>query len=249
MAFEPRLNAPSTSNKNWIHTSAGGKNGCIKISGNSVLPNCVGYAYGRFMEILGKNPKLSKGNAENWYGFKDGYARGKTPKLGAVICWAKGKAGVSSDGAGHVAIVEKIYGDGSILISQSGYKSSRFWTSKIKKGYALKGYTFQGFIYNPAVTSSKTSVNPSYISYVKGKTYTLRANLKVRTGAGTKYRQKKVSELTASGKKSAQSGTYAVLKKGTKVTVQAVKKSGRDTWIRIPSGWICAIQGGAVYVK
>lgn len=247
--FEPRLNAPSMSNENWIHTSAGGKNGCIKISGNSVLPNCVGYAYGRFMEILGKTPKLSKGNAENWYGFKDGYARGKTPKLGAVICWAKGKAGVSSDGAGHVAMVEKIYGDGSILISQSGYKSSRFWTSKVSKGYALKGYTFQGFIYNPAVSGSYVSVSPTYITYAKGKTYTLRANMKVRTGAGTKYRQKKVSELTASGKKSAQSGTYAVLKKGTRVTVQEVKKSGKDTWIRIPSGWICAIQNGAVYVK
>lgn len=250
MAFKARLNAPSTSDKNWIHTSAGGKNGCIKVSGNSVLPNCVGYAYGRFMEILGKTPKLSRSNAENWYGnTSDGYKRGKTPKLGAVICWAKGKAGVSSDGAGHVAIVEKIYGDGSILISQSGYKSSRFWTSKVSKGYALKGYTFQGFIYNPAVTSSKTSVNADYISYVTGKTYTLQANLKVRTGAGTKYRQKKVSELTASGKKSAQSGTYAVLKKGTKVTVKAVKKVGGNTWIRIPSGWICAIQGSTVYVK
>lgn len=248
MAFKARLNAPSKSDKNWIHTSAGGKNSCIKVSGNSVLPNCVGYAWGRFMEILGKTPKLSRSNAENWYGYNDGYERGKTPKLGAVVCWAKGKVGNSKDGAGHVAIVEKIYKDGSFLVSQSGYGSKRFWTSKIPKSGYLKGYTFLGFIYNPAV-SSNTSTNTSTATFKTGKTYTLKANLKVRTGAGTKYRQKKRSELTASGKKNAQSGTYAVLKKGTRVTVLKVKTSGKNVWIQIPSGWICCKQGSDIYVK
>ena len=155
MSFKPRLTAPSLTDKNWIHTSKGGKNSCILIKGNSVLPNCVGYAWGRFMEILGSTPKLSRRNAEDWYGYtSDGYKRGKTPKLGAVICWRKGKTGTSSDGAGHVAIVEKINADGSIMISQSGYGTSRFWTWTVKKGYALSGYVFQGFIYNPAVSTS-----------------------------------------------------------------------------------------------
>ena len=31
----------------------------------SCLPNCVGYAWGRFYEITGKRPSLSKANAEN----------------------------------------------------------------------------------------------------------------------------------------------------------------------------------------
>lgn len=250
MAFKARLSAPSKTDKLWIHTSRGGLNSCIRVSGNSVLPNCVGYAWGRFMEILGKTPKLSRSNAENWYSYNDGYARGKTPKLGAVIVWAKGKVGKSSDGAGHVAIVEQIYSDGSFLVSQSGYKSTRFWTSRIPKSGYLKGYTFLGFIYNPAVSSSTATTAAASTSYKVGKTYTLKANLKVRTGAGTNYRQKKRSELTASGKKHAQSGTYAVLKKGTAVTVQAVKKNGKQVWVRIPSGWICAkASSGAVYVK
>lgn len=158
MSYKPRLSAPSTNDKNWIHTSKGGKNSCILIRGNSVLPNCVGYAWGRFMEILGSTPKLSRRNAEDWYGYTaDGYKRGSTPKLGAVICWRKGRTGTGSDGAGHVAIVEKINSDGSIVISQSGYNSGRFWTSTIKKGYALSGYVFQGFIYNPAVSSTASS--------------------------------------------------------------------------------------------
>lgn len=158
MAFKPRLTAPSTSDKNWIHTSKGGKNSCILVSGNSVLPNCVGYAWGRFMEITGKTPSLSRGNAEDWWNYNDSYKRGSTPKLGAVACWRKGKVGTGSDGAGHVAIVEQINADGSIVISESGYKSFRFRTTKLAKGYKyFTGYTFQGFIYNPAVTDSGTT--------------------------------------------------------------------------------------------
>ena len=158
MSFKARTTAPSTSSKYWKHTSAGGVNSCLLIKSGSVLPNCVGYAWGRFYEILGSKPKLSRRNAELWYGYTaDGYKRGKTPKLGAVVCWAKGKVGNSSDGAGHVAIVEKIYKDGSFLVSQSGYGSKRFWTSKIPKSGYLEGYTFQGFIYNPAVSSGSSS--------------------------------------------------------------------------------------------
>lgn len=162
MSYKARTTAPSTSSKYWKHTSAGGVNSCLLIKSGSVLPNCVGYAWGRFYEILGSKPKLSRRNAELWYGYTaDGYKRGKTPKLGAVVCWAKGKVGNSSDGAGHVAIVEKIYSDGSFLVSQSGYNSKRFWTSKIPKSGYLKGYTFQGFIYNPAVKSTSSSSGSS----------------------------------------------------------------------------------------
>lgn len=162
MAFKPRLSAPSTTDKNWIHTSKGGYNSCILISGNSTLPNCVGYAWGRFREILGKTPSLSRGNAEDWWNYPDGYKRGSTPKLGAVACWRKGKTGTGADGAGHVAIVEQINADGSIVISESGYKSFRFRTYTLKKGYTyFTGYTFQGFIYNPAVSDSTSTSKPS----------------------------------------------------------------------------------------
>lgn len=155
MAFKIRTSAPSTTNKYWKHTSTGGYNSCIHIANGSVLPNCVGYAWGRFYEILGNKPKLSRRNAEDWFGYTaDGYKRGKTPKVGAVICWRKGKAGVNSDGAGHVAIVERVNNDGSILISESGYNSFRFRTRTLAKPYSIgSAYTFQGFIYNPAIKS------------------------------------------------------------------------------------------------
>lgn len=150
--FIARLNAPSATDKYWLHTSVGGVNSCILIANGSVLSNCVGYAWGRFYEILGSKPRLSRRNAEEWYGYtEDGYERGQTPRVGAVICWAKGEVGNGADGAGHVAIVEKVNPDGSIVTSNSGYGSKRFWTQLHKPPYAMSGYKFQGFIYCPNV--------------------------------------------------------------------------------------------------
>lgn len=123
------------------------------------MPNCTCYAWGRFYEILGSKPTLSLGNAEDWYLYSDNYERGSAPKLGAVICWRRGNAGNDSDGAGHVAIVEAINADGSIVTSESGWNSDFFWTSTRNNDGnwgASSAYTFQGFIYNPAVSGAIT---------------------------------------------------------------------------------------------
>ena len=42
MKFTPRLEAPSTTDKNWLKHGKGGYNYCIEIKSGSVLPNCVG---------------------------------------------------------------------------------------------------------------------------------------------------------------------------------------------------------------
>ena len=162
MGFSPRLINPSTTDKYWISTSSGGYNRCILITGNSVLPNCVGFAFGRFMEIMNTTScKLSTNNAENWWGnVGDGYERGQTPRVGAVICWRKGQAGNSGDGAGHVAIVEQINSDGSILTSNSAYGGTRFYTKTLYPPNYVMGssYAFQGFIYNPSVSSTPNKI-------------------------------------------------------------------------------------------
>lgn len=154
MTYKARLTEPSYSNKYYIHTSSGGLNGCIKRAGGSCLPNCVGYAWGRAYEILESKPKLSRGNAENWYGYNDGYKRGKTPKVGAIACWRKGSSKTASDGAGHVAVVEQIKVNGDVVTSNSNYSGTRFYLKTYLKGnmYLAKNYTFQGFIYLPIET-------------------------------------------------------------------------------------------------
>ncbi|MBQ9328952.1 MAG: CHAP domain-containing protein [Solobacterium sp.] len=162
--FSPRLTAPSYTNPYYIHRDGGGYNLCIKITGNSCLPNCVGYAYGRFLEEAGitSETKLPRCNAEDWLAMAkaNGYPTGTTPRLGAVIVWKRGNLWNGNDGCGHVAVVEQINSDGSILVSQSNYGGARFNMSTIKKPYNITGQTFIGFIYNPHMDVSNT-VSPS----------------------------------------------------------------------------------------
>ena len=79
-----------------------------------------------------------------------------------------------SDGAGHVAVVEKINSDGSILVSESGAHNFIFRTSIIKKPYNLRGYELEGFIYLPGDYSNSNDSNSNnnkdsaYKTFVKG---------------------------------------------------------------------------------
>ena len=161
--FKPRLTKPESGNKYYNTIANGGYSGAIvgnpKDAGCNVLANCVGYAAGRFNEIIGsqgftyfKYPP----NAEDFYdtAIQQGLKVGTEPKLGAIIVWAKGKTWTSSDGAGHVAVVEQIQADGSIITSESGYGcASPFWTSHRYKGNGNWGagteYRFLGFVYQP----------------------------------------------------------------------------------------------------
>lgn len=178
MKFVARTTAPSATNKYYIKAGKGGYNRAMEINTktHSCLPNCVAMAHGRWLESqkqtnYSKYDKLPTGNAENYYPYtKDGYKRGKTPKLGAIICWRKGKAGVASDGAGHVAFVEKVYDNGDVLTSNSAYGGSRYYTKVYKKAnnyYMGANYTFQGFIYNPANFSEPKK---KYYTVKKGDT-------------------------------------------------------------------------------
>lgn len=149
MEFNPRLTAPSNSDLHWIKTTHGGYNRCIVIDEDtgSVLPNCTGYAWGRFLEeneITDCN--LSRGNAEIWFNnTSDGYERGQTAKLGAIICWESTQSG------GHVAVVEEIKSNGDIVTSNSAYGGTRFFKETLSPPNFVRGsaYTFQGFIYSP----------------------------------------------------------------------------------------------------
>lgn len=85
--------------------------------------------------------------------------------------------------------------------------------------------------------------------YNVGQVYTVRVNsaLNVRKGAGKNYGKVGYGNLTADGKKHAF--LNGALKNGTKVTIKEVKViSETEVWVKIPSGWICAIDGAKKYV-
>ena len=110
-------------NKYYIRTVSGGLNGAVQgypvVAGANVLCNCVGYANGRFNEII-NDPNL-KGiylpfkyqlvcNAENFIesAKKQGLKISNKPVVGGIMVWQKGATLGGGDGAGHVAIVEEI---------------------------------------------------------------------------------------------------------------------------------------------
>lgn len=112
-----------------------------------------------------------------------------------------------------------------------------------KKGWICLDYTKK--VTSGSSSSSSGSSKPSYKT---GSTYTLQVDaLTVRTGAGTNYKAKGYSQLTANAKQNAYSN--GCLKKGTRVTCQATKKNGSDIWMKIPSGWVAAYYDGKVYIK
>jgi surface antigen len=168
--YVARTTCPETTNKYYASSTycpfvASGY-GMFQIGGN-----CTSYSYSRFAELLDKKPNgLPTSNAENWYQDVTNFDKGQTPKLGAIVCWKQGTVHKSTDGAGHVAVVEKINTDKSILISESGQNGKNsflFRTRTLTYPYKLSGYQLEGFIYNGIDYESDTTstVNVQYQTY------------------------------------------------------------------------------------
>lgn len=169
--FVPRLTMPEYGNK-YYNTPANGGYAIGAIlgkptqAGRNVLSNCVGYSAARFNEIIGKGKWVYltyPPNAENFIekAKQEGLTISQTPSLGAILVWQKGNTLSPNDGAGHVAVVEVINDDGTIVTSESGYNCSNpFWTTprNNKDGNWNGGsaYKFRGFIVNPAVEGTIT---------------------------------------------------------------------------------------------
>ena len=139
-------------------------------------------------------------------------------------------------------------------IKADGYATSSTYVNtnmNIVKNYNLEAW--DNFSTTPtASAAAPATVAPNAApTYKVGVTYTTTANLYVRTEPrGTK---KTLSQLTADGRKHAytdKSGA-AILRKNTSVTIQkATRLSNGSLWVKIPSGYICAVDtDGSVYIK
>lgn len=85
--------------------------------------------------------------------------------------------------------------------------------------------------------------------YIVGQTYTIsvKTALNVRKGAGKSFGLVGYSNLTQDGKNHSNGGS--ALKNGTRVAVQEVKViSDTEVWVKIPSGWVCAIDGAKKHI-
>lgn len=179
--YSAQLSAPQAGNKFYITRADGGYSSCIRgnypkdagesrtgYPGLTALPNCVGYACGRFNELIGSWKYDINGHATTAVDRAKSYGLsvGTVPQVGAMICW-----GYTSGGYGHVGIVETVTNTGGIVISQSGWSNGKvFWTSSYEKDEwtKLSGKVFKGFIYNPAIGGPTSSVEVSTSNYNSG---------------------------------------------------------------------------------
>lgn len=148
---------PDLNSKYYTQVSGGGYNKCIlgnastnkeknRQSKYSVLPSCVGYVYGRSLELANKTSisELPTCDATNWATYCK-WEKGQTPKVGAIAVWG-------GNTYGHVAIVEKVNSDNSFVISESGWSSFYYRETKIGANkYYGSGLAFKCFLYNPYI--------------------------------------------------------------------------------------------------
>lgn len=163
--FTPQLVIPAAGDPYYNTIKTGGYNPCAlgnnsrgqRQKGLNILPNCVGYAVGRFNEVgqYGACKWLvARGNACDFIriGQQQGLQISDAPTLGGCMVWAGGPGGY-----GHVAIVERIQ-RGKIETSESEYYGKAFVTYKRtgrnwSEGCYWMGssYKFLGCIVNPAM--------------------------------------------------------------------------------------------------
>lgn len=149
MSFTPRLNSNGMQGNPWWYSS-----GNPFYASGYGLPNCTCYAYGRYAEIRNGFANLPTGDGKDWYANATAFERGSVPKLGAVVCYGS----TSGNYGGHVAIVEQINSDGSIVTSNSAYHGTYFFLNTVYPAdnylpswaTTSRDYYLQGFIYNDA---------------------------------------------------------------------------------------------------
>ena len=247
--FQMRTSCPN-GNKYYIRTVNGGWNGAVQgnptKTGANVLANCVGYANGRFNEIIGENKCKYQlvCNAENFiekaksYGLKVS----DKPTLGGIMVWQKGATLSNKDGAGHVAVVERIDSANQIYTSESSWNGAAFFNATRNNNNGRwglgSGYKFRGCIVNPAVKK------PVYTNDI----YRCDYNMNIRKKPNGEH--VKVKECTDAMKKALTSkspNANAVIKKGTNFTALEIVQSGNGYWARNYSGYICIDDGETKY--
>ena len=117
---------PDLNGKYYITRASGGYSPCIlgnnskgqRYAPGSVLPNCVGWAWGRWHEVAGLKgfSFWHRGDAVSlWSGLRfQGLQAGYEPKKYGLMIWDNGSAG-------HVAFVEDVYRNGTPVVSESGW--------------------------------------------------------------------------------------------------------------------------------
>lgn len=199
--FVPRTTVPTAppNTEKWWSTSW---SPCSERIPGTTLPNCVGWAWGRFGEIMNADTPADmghvRGNGGEIYDNVTSLEKGQEPQLGAMIVWKKAGA------AGHVAVVEGINADGTLNTSESGYSWGWEWKEYSGTGgggivyfrqgrdpFNYSSYQFVGYVYNPRVAGGYGAAGSAYSLGGGGQLYTSRS-----TRADASFREVCYADVT-----------------------------------------------------
>ena len=134
------------------------------------------------------------------------------------------------------------------LIRQDGWATSLAYATNLKR--LIQTYNLTA--YDEKVTGIASSVVENVAVYQKGNYRVKASALKVRKGPGTKYAQKKFTEMTVSAQsinESRRSTGLAFYLKDIIFTAQEIiTVSTKEYWARTPSGYVCLELNGEKYV-
>lgn len=161
------------------------------------------------------------------------------------------------------ALVSFAYNIGNIDQLTAGGTRSRTVIADKMLEYVNKGSSFEAgltrrrkaerTLFLSEVTKNMTEETNATVNkhtYKVGEIYTLQNNMYVReTAAGEK---KPYMDLTANARKHAEKDRegFGILQKGTRVSCRGIEHINGAVWMKIPSGFICAVSAyGKVYIK
>lgn len=161
-AFTERKSDPSRKDPHYY-------SGANPFYAGGYTKECTWYVWGRAYEALGTKPKLSTAAAHHWYQENlrtKACSYGAKPKVGAVMVTLKDKS------HGHVAFVEKLYNNGTMLISEYNYNvRGGFSTQVIKQlpAGAKRGRAHKvlGYIYVTDETSADSTESKRSVAEAK----------------------------------------------------------------------------------
>ena len=133
-----------------------------------------------------------------------------------------------------------------IKVQKDGWATAPNYGISLYNDYVVK---YDLTVFNRVGDTVHDPVEDPSGAYEVGKVYVTDVNLNIRhypNGA-----KKKMYELTVSGKMNSyqDANGNAVLRAGTRVTCMDTVTMGHSIWMLIPSGYICAVNDGKVYIK
>lgn len=114
----------------------------------TLIGECTWYVWGRAYEILGQRPNIfTRCHAKDIYAYNlnsGAYPYGNEPKLGAIACFGPNNHAYET---GHVAIVEAVGGDGSVILSEYNFVSRHVFSANRYLNPTEARTWVQGYIY------------------------------------------------------------------------------------------------------